>query len=140
MAMEALGRLINVVPTAGGNEVSLEGAEAVTYVCNGDEAYTVQEAMDADGTGAQNLVVVDRYYQGPPDGSTAWVLEEQEASATVDPDDATDTTVVFCVHAASLSDGFTHVVVTAAGTGTVTAVTHDLNQQRSADNLPALGV
>lgn len=138
MAMEALGRLINVVPTADGVEVDMAGCEAVTFVCTANETYTLQEAQDGTGTGAQNLAVIDRYYQGPPDGTAAWTLNTQTAAATVSPSDATDTCVIFTVHAASVSDGFTHVLVNAATSGSVVAIPHDLSVQRSADNLPAL--
>lgn len=136
--MEGLGRLFNIIPTGDGVEVDLSGAAGVTFVCVGNEEYTLQESQDGSGTGAQNLVVIDRYYQGPPDGTAAWTLETQTAAATVDPDDGTNTVVVFYVSAEQLSDGFTHLEVNATSSGLVTAIVHDLAVQRSADNLPAL--
>lgn len=136
--MEGLGRVFNIVPTAAGVEVDMSQCQAVTFVCVGDEAYTVREAEDGVGTGVQDLVVVDRFYKGPPSATAKWTLETQTASATVDPNDATNTVVVFTIEAASLSDGFTHVLVNNTTSGLVTAIPHDLTVQRSAEKLDAL--
>lgn len=136
--MEALGRLFNLVPTADGVEVDMSAAAGATFVCVGNEQYTLQEAQDGDGTGAQNLAVIDRFFQGPPSATAQWTLETQTAAATVDPDDATNTVVIFHVSAEQLSDGFTHLLVNAASAGLVTAIVHDLAVQRSPELLPAL--
>jgi hypothetical protein len=42
------------------------------------------------------------------------------------------------VSAAELSDGFTHLNLASTSTGTVVALTHDLNVQRDPANLPAV--
>lgn len=138
--MNGLGRVFNVVGTADTVEVSLKDASAVTFMCVGDEAYTVDEMTDAAGTGSQNLAVVDLFYKAPPGGTAVWEEVTQTASATVDPNDATNTVVVFTVTGSQLSDGFDYVSVTAASAGLVTAITHDLTVQRAPENLPALGV
>lgn len=135
MGMEGMGRTFNVVPVADGQDIDLTDAEGVTFVCVGNEAFTLQEHT-AGGVAGQNLAVIDRYYQGQDTGVAAWTLETQTAAATVDPDDATNDTVAVFVDANSLSDGFTHVSMTSA-TGATTAIVQDLAVQRSADNLPA---
>jgi hypothetical protein len=138
--MDGLGRAFNVIPVASGLYVRLDNAAAVTFVCNGNEAYTVQEAKDAAGTGAQNLVKVDHFYKNKADGTTAWTKVTQAASQTVNPSDATNIVAVFSISANSLSDGYKYVKCTKTTSGLVTALQHDLAVQRVPENLPAVGV
>jgi hypothetical protein len=135
--MKGLGRLFNVIPTADTVRINLEDAAAVTFVCTGDEAYTLQEAQTLAGAG-QDLDVVDRFYKGAAVGVGTWTLVEQTADAVVDPNGVA--VAIFTVDAVSLSDGYKYVDVTAASTGLVTAIVHDLVVQRDPANLPALSV
>jgi hypothetical protein len=133
---DGLGRVFNIIPTASGVEVNLRDAGAVTFVCVGDDTYTLQESVGAAGT-PQNLAVIERYStNASAAGASAWVDGEQAAAATFDPNAAVG---VFTVRADQLTDGYTHVDVTATATGLVYAITHDLHTQRKPSNLPALG-
>jgi len=138
--MDGLGKVFNVVAVADGVLVPLKDAGAVSFVCflgTGD-TYTVQEAKDAAGTGAQNLATVDHFYDSTGVGG-AWSKMTQAAAATVVNDGtAGHDCSVFTIQASELSDTYTHVKCTSTGAGTVVAVLHDLQVQRAPENLPAL--
>jgi hypothetical protein len=136
--MDGLGRLFNVVgPDADGIEIDMTDAEAVTFVCVGDDTFTVQESESNTGTNAQDLDVVDHFYTADADGGSSWTRVNQTADAAVDPGAVGIT--VFTVSAASMSDGFTHLEVNVTSTtGEVVAILHDLNVQRDPTNLAAL--
>lgn len=138
--MEALGRLFNIVPSAGTVEVNLRDATGVTFLCIQDgasaETFTVQESQDASGTGAQNLAVIDEWHQNTAKaGATTWTRQTQTAAASV----SVPIGGVAAIHvsANSLSDGYGYVECNPGATGTVVAIVHDLAVQRAAENLPA---
>ncbi|MCT2591145.1 hypothetical protein LHJ74_14720 [Streptomyces sp. N2-109] len=134
--MEALGRTLNVVPTADGVYANARDCSAVTFVCTGADTYTITEATDAAGTGAQSLVVVDHYYANTSAaGAAAWTHEEQTAAAAVT---IAAGVAVIEVSTKALSDGFTHLACASTAAGLVTAVTSDLAVQRAPQNLPAV--
>jgi hypothetical protein len=138
--MEALGRLFNVMPVGDG----MKDCEAVTflgYLASTGDTFTIQEAKDAAGTGAQNLVKITQFYLSKGDGSAAWTKSTQAAAATiVTTSAAAQSAVVFSIAGASLSDGYKYLKCTSTGAATVTAIVHDLDVQRTPANLPALGV
>lgn len=145
MAQTALGRLFNTSPAADGKWINLQDAGGVAFLCYlaaavGD-VYTLQEAKDAAGTGAQNLACVSEYYTNTGDASDAWTRRTQAAGAVVTTAAAaTQNAAVFEVQGTSLSDTYKFVKVTSTGAGAVNAVTRDLMTQRAAANLPAMGV
>ena len=54
--MEGLGRVVNVVPIAQGTLISLKDCAGVTFVCTGDDTFTLASAAcgaaaSLDGTG-----------------------------------------------------------------------------------------
>lgn len=135
--MEALGRLFNVIAVADGVLVPMKDHGGVAFVCylaTGD-TFTLQEAQDAAGTGAQDLAVIDHFYGGNGVGG-AWTRRTQVAAAAVTI--AADDCVVIEVEADRLTDGFTHLKITSTGAGTVVAIPRDLLTQRRASNLAAL--
>lgn len=136
--MEGLGRVFNVVPVAEDKWIDMTACEAVSFVCVGDEAYTLYEADNTTGAASAALVTVDRYYQGQDNGVDTWTEVTQTAASTVDPNNATDDTVVVHVHGSELSSGKTALKVVNTSTGLVTAITHDLKVQRAPQNLPAV--
>jgi hypothetical protein len=145
MSQKALGRLINTTPAADGVWVALKGAAAgVTFSCYlggavGD-TYTLQEAKDSAGTGAQNLACISDYHTNTGNGTDAWTRRTQAAAATViTAAAATQNAMVVEVEGTSLSDGYRYVKLTSTGAGTVTALTRDLLSQRAPANLPATG-
>lgn len=138
--MDGLGRVFNVIAIADGVLVPLKDAAAVSFVCTlaAGDTFTLQEAQDAAGTGAQNLATVTRFYDSNGTGG-AWSAETQAAAATVVNDGtAGHDCSVFTVHGSELSDGFDYVKVTSTSTGTVVAILHDLAVQRAPENLAAL--
>ena len=138
--MDGLGRVFNVIAVADGVLVPLRDATAVSFVCYlaAGDTYTVQEAQDAAGTGAQNLAVVDHFYDSTGVGG-AWSEQTQAAAATVVNDGTAGHDCSVCtINAEQLSDGFTHVKCTSTSTGTVVAILHDLAVQRTPQNLAAL--
>ncbi|MGW4525179.1 hypothetical protein [Amycolatopsis sp. NPDC004378] len=145
MSQKALGRLFNSVPAADGRWISLKQAAGVTFACYlagaAGDTYTLQEAKDASGTGAQNLPVIAEYRTATGDGSDAWVKRTQAAAATmVTAASAVQNAAVLEVEGTSLSDGYKYVKLTSTGAGTVSALTRDLTSQRAPENLPAVGV
>jgi len=145
MAQKALGRVFNTTPAGDGKWINLREAGGIAFLCYlsgaAGDTYTLQEAKDASGTGAQNLAVVTEYFTNTGDGSDAWTRRTQAAAATVvTAAAATQNAAVFEVEGTQLSDTYKYVKVTSTGAGTVNAVTRDLMTQRAAANLPAMGV
>ncbi|MFI0233156.1 hypothetical protein [Streptomyces sp. NPDC017086] len=145
MSQKALGRLFNTTPAADGVWIALKGAAAgVTFSCYlagavGD-TYTLQEAKDSGGTGAQNLAIFTEYHTCTGNGSDAWTRRTQAAAATVTTAaSATQNAMVCEVEGTSLSDGYKYVKLTSTGAGTVNALTRDLLAGRAPANLPATG-
>lgn len=145
MGQKALGRLINTTPAADGVWINLKDASGITFLCYlggaAGDTYTLQEAKDASGTGAQNLAVITEYHTNTGNGSDAWTRRTQAAAATVvTAAAATQNAAVVEVEATSLSDTYKFVKLTSTGAGTVNAVVRDLAAQRTPANLPAMGV
>lgn len=135
--MEALGRLFNVIAVADGVLVPMKDHGGCTFVCFlavGD-TFTLQEAQDAAGTGAQDLVAITKTYQSNGVGGV-WSKVTQAAAATV-AITANDCAVIE-IEASRMSTGFTHLKVTSTGAGTVVAIPRDLLTQRTPANLAAL--
>lgn len=137
--MDALGRVLDIVPTAAGEWISLKNGSAVTFVCVGAEAFTVSEAADAAGTGAANLKAIDHWYANAnADGSTGWTEQTTTTNdgATITPPASVG---VFTISASQLSDGAAYVRCSKTTAGLVTAIVHDLTAERAPELLPALG-
>ncbi len=145
MAQKALGRLINVTPAADGKWINLKDAGGILFSCYlaaaAGDTYTLQEAKDAAGTGAQNLACIIEYHTNTGDGSDAWTRRTQAAAATVvTAAAATQNAMSVEVEGTQLSDTYKFVKLTSTGAGAVTAITRDLMVQRAPANLPAMGV
>jgi hypothetical protein len=96
------------------------------------DVYTLQEAKDSAGTGAQNLAIITEYHTNTGNGSDAWTRRTQAAGATVTTAAAaTQNAMVVEVEGTSLSDGYKYVKLTSTGAGTVNALTRDLLAQRA---------
>lgn len=145
MAQKALGRLVNFTPAADGKWISLQDAGGVLFECYlaaaAGDTYTLQEAKDSSGTGAQNLAIVTEYYTNTGDGTDAWVKRTQAAAATVvTAATAAQNAMAVEVQGTSLSDGYKFVKLTSTGAGAVNANIRDLMTQRAPEQLPAMGV
>lgn len=142
--MEGLGRVFNLMPAGDAVYVSMKQCDAVTflgYLASTGDTYTLTEAKDAAGTGAQALVKITQFYLSKGDGSAAWTKTTQAAASTaVATSAAAQSAIVIHVNGTSLSDGYKYLKLASTGAATVTAITHDLDVQRSPVNLTALGV
>ncbi|MGV9756931.1 hypothetical protein ACWDUC_14085 [Streptomyces tricolor] len=144
MAMEALGRLIDVcigaapvdLSTAAvtGKRVSLKGCGGLTIVvfkgagtAGDDPTLTLKQHTASSGGTTSNLAVIDHYYLKSATtlaGTEAWSKVTQTAAATIaDPGGAgtsaeSQQIIVIEVDAAQLADGYTHVSLDVADVGT----------------------
>jgi hypothetical protein len=144
MAQKALGRLFNATPAADGVWINLTDAGGVAFLCYltgaAGDTYTLQEAKDSAGTGAQNLVAITEYHTSTGNASDAWTRRTQTAAATMaTAAAATQNAALVEVEGGALSDGYKYVKLTSTGAGTVAALTRDLMTQRAPANLPAMG-
>lgn len=137
---EGLGRLFNVVPIAAGIGISLQDAAGITFVCTGDDTFTITVADTFAGSYAAPTatggIITRKYTNTATDGSAAWVEATQDAANAVSIDAGT---VVFYVGGPMLPDTKVYVKCAVAAAGLVEAIVHDLNIQRTPANLPALG-
>lgn len=145
MAQKGLGRSFNFTPAGDGTWISLKNAGGISFLCYlsgaAGDTYTLQEAKDASGTGAQNLPIITTYWTNTGNGSDTWTKRTQGAAATVvTAASATQNAMVVEVLGTSLDDGYRYVKLTSTGAGLVNAVTTDLTTQRDPNNLPAMGV
>lgn len=144
MAMKALGRIGNVQSACDGAWINLKSAGGIMFICYlagaAGDTYTLQEAKDSSGTGAQNLACITEYHTNTGSASDAWTRRTQAAAATVvTAAAATQNQAVFEVEATQLSDTYKFVKVTSTGAGTVAAFIRDLAVQRTPANLPVMG-
>lgn len=142
--MEALGRTMNSEAAADGVYINLRNCSGIVFDCYlggaAGDTYTLAEARDSSGTGAQNLVTITRYYTKTGNGTDAWTKRTQSAAATVvTAAAATQNQMWVEVDDAELSDGYDYVKLTSTGAGAVRAVHRDLAVQRTPANLPAMG-
>lgn len=140
MMSEALGRTINVISPADDVYVSLADAAGVTFSgfeVDGATNFTVTFAADAAGTGAVTPDVIDHYYGRSNDVSDGvWHRTAvSPASETFAAADDTEDHVVIEILASMCPDGKEYVKCAADGSGTVTAILHDLAVQRTPANL-----
>jgi hypothetical protein len=144
VAQKALGRLFNSTPAADGVWINLKDAGGISFLCYlagaAGDVYTLQEAKDAAGTGAQNLVAFTEYFTNTGNASDAWTRRTQAAAAAITTAASAVQNAMVCeVAATALSDTYKYVKLTSTGAGAVNAVTTDLRVQRTAANLAAMG-
>jgi hypothetical protein len=130
---EALGRTVNVVPIAASRGLSLQGAGGLTFVCTGNDTFTITVASTFGGSYATpGSIITKKYTNTATNGTAAWVEATQSASNAVT---ISSGTVAFYVGEDQLPDGKTYVKVTPSSAGLVTAVYSDLDAQRTPANL-----
>lgn len=133
---EGLGRLFNVAPVAAGTLISLKDAAGITFVCTGNDTFTLKSASSYNGSPTA-LTAITRYYKcTSTSGGAAWT--DSGDVAAVSAVTISSGTLVFYVDAADLPAGAEYVEVTVAASGLVTAVPHDLLNQRQPVNLRQL--
>jgi hypothetical protein len=132
--MEALGRLVNVVPIAAGVALSMKNCSGITFICTGNDTFTLTVADAFAGSYATpGNVLVRKQTNTATNGTAAWVQATQAASNAVT---IASGTVAFYLDGNSLPDTKTYVKCTASSAGLVTAILHDLRAQRNPANLP----
>jgi len=136
-AMAGLGREFNVVPIAAGVGLSLRDCAGVSFVCTGNDTFTITVADSFAGSYATpGNIITTKQTNTATNGSAAWVTASQSASNAVT---ISSGTVVFYVSGDALPDGKSYVKVSAGAAGLVTAVFHDLSTSRKPDNLAIVG-
>lgn len=145
MGMQALGRTFNWQYLMDGGYVNLRDCAGVAFLCYltgaAGDTYTLVEAKDAAGTGAQNLSTITEYWTNTGNASDAWTKRTQAAAATVvTAAAATQNCMVVEVQAVELSDTYKFVKLTSTGAGIVSALQTQLEVQRTPANLRAMGV
>lgn len=136
--MKGLGNTLNVLPVADDVYVSLRDCGGITFVgvlTTGD-TWTLTEAKDAAGTGAQVLATISESHYSVTVGS-AWI-KQTHANVSAVTTTASQDVICIEVEAAELSDTFDWVKLTSTSTGIVIAIQRELHVQRTPANLPAL--
>lgn len=135
--MEGLGRVFNCIPIAAGAAFSLRDAGGVTFVCTGNDTFTVTVSDSFAGSYATPGNIIDKKITNTStNGTAAWVTATQSASNAVT---ISSGSVAFYVDPAALPDGKDYIKVSVGASGLVRAILHDLTTQRKADNLAIPG-
>jgi hypothetical protein len=146
--MEALGRLVNVIPIGAGNAFKMRGASGVLVVCTGTDTFTVNEASSFGGTYTALNCIKNVYGSTATNGTAGWtkltyVNGTTPLSAVTigggSPTIASATMLAFHVFTSEFSDPFNYLKVTVAASGLVTVLPYDLVHQRGPANLEILG-
>ena len=134
--MEGLGRSFNVVPIAAGVAISMKGCTGVTFICTGNDTFTLTVADSFAGSYATpGNILTRKVTNTATNGTAAWAETTQAASNAVTI--ASGTTSIH-VPANALPDDKVYIKCSVGASGLVTAITHDLVSQRKPANLPAL--
>lgn len=134
--MEGLGRLFNVVPIAAGVLIPIKDTAGITFVCTGNDTFTVKSAATYNGS-ATALTAIGRYYENTSTaGAAAWTDSGDitpVSSVTI-----ASGSLVFYVDESDLPAGAEYVEVAVGASGLVAAIVHDLKVQRTPSNLRVL--
>lgn len=138
--MEGLGRIFNVVMTASGVAIALNGASAVTFIGTNDNTFTITVASSFAGSYATPGNVITHYYDNSDNGvgTGQWTKVTQSASNAVV--QASDHATAITVFGTMLPDPKSYIKCTASspGDGALVAIVHDLTVGRAPANLAAL--
>jgi hypothetical protein len=133
MAISAIGRAFNVVPIAAGAALSMRDCSGITFVCTGNDTFTITTSATFGGTYATpGNIIVNKLTSTSTTGTAAWVNATQTASNAVT---ISSGTVAFYIPATSLADPLAYIKCTQSSAGLVTAILGDLLVQRRAANL-----
>lgn len=133
--MEGLGRLFNFVPIAAGQLISLKDCAGVTYVVTGNDTFTLKSAATYNGSATALATITNYYTNTSTAGAADWVAASQAAGSTVT---ISSGAASFYVDASDLPAAAEYVEVSAAASGLVYAILHDLNVQRAPASLRQL--
>jgi len=138
MAIEGLGRVINVVLIAASAGLSLKNAQGVTIAVSGaDSGVVVTSSATFGGAYASpGNIITRKQTNSSTNGTAQWVEAVQAASNTVV---CAAGSTCFYVDANDLPAGNAYIKATPGSTGLITAIFHDLSVQRDPANLVAIG-
>jgi hypothetical protein len=133
--MEGLGRVVNVVPIAAATLISMKDCAGITFVCTGDDTFTLNSAATYNGSPSTLATITNYYTNTSTAGAAEWVAASQAAADNVA---IASGSVSFYVDGSDLPAAAEYVEVTVGGSGKVTAILHDLLVQRTPPNLRQL--
>ena len=151
MAMEGLGRLFNVMPIAAGVAINMQVGSGITFVCTGDDTFTLTVATTFAGsyvappTTTIGGGMIHNYYITTTAGTAAWTKTTLASGSYVNAVTIASGVVAFAVYGidmAAFGAGDTtfyqYIKCTQGVSGLVTAIPHDLVHQRGPANLTIL--
>lgn len=144
--MEGLGRVFNVIPIAAGAGMKVRGASAITFVCTGNDTFTLTVASMFGGsysapptTAIGGGVIHDYYTCTATNGTAAWAMTKLASGSYVNAVTIASGTVAFTIFTSQFTDPNCYVKCSAGSAGLVTAIHHDLTVQRFPQNLEVMG-
>lgn len=135
MAIEALGREINVVPIAAGVALSMRDCSGILFVCTGNDTFTLTLSTTFGGSYSQPTnwnPITRKYTCAATNGTALWVKATQTASNAVT---IASNTVAFDLLGTMVPDAYVYVKCSVGASGLVTAILHDLTYQKTPANL-----
>jgi hypothetical protein len=148
MAQEGLGRLFNVVPIAAGVGIAVQPAAAVTFVCTGNDTFTLTVCPTFAGSYVAPLTtaigggLIRNYYTCTATaGTAAWVKTTLASGSYVNAVTIASGTVVFAIYGVDMTPytatgpASMYVKCSVGASGLVTCITHDLVHQRTPANM-----
>lgn len=148
MAQEGLGRLFNVIPIAAGVAINVSIAPAITFVCTGNDTFTLTVSTSFGGsyvapaTTAIGGGMIRNYYTNTATaGTAAWVKTTLANGSYVNAVTIASGAVAFAVYGVDMDNTtatgskFTYIKCSAGASGLVAAIAHDLVHQRGPANL-----
>lgn len=137
MAIAGLGRAFDVVPIAAGQGLSFKACSGISFVCTGNDTFTLTVASSFAGSYATPGSIFTYYYtNAQTNGTAAWAKATQAASNAVTI--ASGTAVIELLET-QLADPSCYVKMSVGSGGLVCAVLHDLDVQRKPANLVKIG-
>ena len=135
-AKEGLGNHFNIVPIAAGAGLSMLNASGVTFICTGNDTFTLTAATSFGGSySSPGNIITKKYTNTSTSGTAKWVEATQSASNAVT---ISSGAVAFFVANESLPDTYKYVKVSVGASGLVTAVFSNLYSARNPANLVAV--
>lgn len=140
--IEALGRILDVVPIASGVAISMRDCSAITFVCTGQDTFTLTVSPTFGGSYVSPGTIINHvYWSTATNGTAAWQKFALAATADhvhpgTDTGLTTANTTVIELLSQQVVDPNVYVKLTASAAGLVTAILHDLEYQRKPANLP----
>jgi hypothetical protein len=134
VATEALGRVVNVIPTAASLLISVKDCSAILFVCTGNDTFTLYSAATYNGSTTALATITDYYTCTSATGAAKWVDATQAAASTVTCS-STSHAVAFDVDVQALPANAEYLEVGVGASGLVTAILHDLLVQRDPANM-----